>query len=144
MRELIGLRWEELWNTIPRAIEGADTEGVHDVRVASRRLRAAMDVAAPAFPAPWFQPLHRFAKKITSELGAVRDRDVLIGYLSAARDEAPPHEKPGIERLINRIERERTAARVEMVAFLEGAIEQDLREETRRRFPTQLSASKST
>ena len=35
---------------VPVAIEGVDPEGVHDVRVASRRLRAAMDVAASAFP----------------------------------------------------------------------------------------------
>ncbi|MCA9860901.1 MAG: CHAD domain-containing protein, partial [Thermomicrobiales bacterium] len=90
MRSLIGERWESVWEAIPRAIEGADIEGVHDVRVASRRLRAAMDVAEPAFPASWYRPLHRTAKAITSELGEVRDRDVMIEHLLATRESAPP------------------------------------------------------
>jgi CHAD domain-containing protein len=142
MRALIGARWEEVWKAVPRAAEGADIEGVHDVRVASRRLRAAMDVAAPAFPASWYKPLHKAAKEITSELGEVRDRDVMIEYLTAARDEASPNERPGIDRLIARIERERTAAREEMERFLHSLAEQGLREETRRRFPAGQSAGK--
>lgn len=142
MRSLIGVRWEEVWKAVPRAAEGTDIEGVHDVRVASRRLRAAMDVAAPAFPASWFKPLHSAAKEITSELGEVRDRDVMIEYLTAAREQAPPNERPGIDRLITRIERERTAARAEMEAYLKKLAEEGLRDETRRRFPAESSAGK--
>lgn len=135
MRSLIGARWEEVWNAIPRAAEGTDIEGVHDVRVASRRLRAAMDVAAPAFPPSWYKPLHMLAKEITSELGAVRDRDVMIEYLVAAREQAAPNERPGIDRLIARIERERAAARTEMESFLGEVTARGMRDETRRRFP---------
>lgn len=135
MRVLIGARWEDVWKAVPRAAEGTDIEGVHDVRVASRRLRAAMDVAAPAFPASWYKPLHRLAKEITSELGEVRDRDVMLEYLNAAREEASPNERPGIDRLIARIERERVAARAEMESFLHDLNGRGVREETRRRFP---------
>ena len=74
-------------------------------------------------------------KEITSELGAVRDRDVMLEYLTAQRDAAPPNERPGIDRLIARIERERVAARAEMETFLHNLAERGLREETRRRFP---------
>lgn len=139
MRALIGSRWEDVWNAIPRAAEGADIEGVHDVRVASRRLRAAMDVAAPAFPPTWYKPLHRLAKEITSELGEVRDRDVMIEYLTAERDKAAPNERPGIDHLIARVERERMVARVEMEAFLARLGETRARDETRRRFPVTCS-----
>ena len=135
MRNLIGSRWEEVWKAVPRAAEGVDIEGVHDVRVASRRLRAAMDVAAPAFPASWYKPLHKLAKEITSELGEVRDRDVMLEYLTAEREAAPPNERPGIDRLIARIDRERIAARAEMEAFLQRLASRGMREETRRRFP---------
>lgn len=135
MRSLIGERWEDVWNAVPRAAEGTDIEGVHDVRVASRRLRAAMDVAAPAFPSSWYKPLHAVAKEITSELGEVRDRDVMLEYLMAEREAAPPNERPGIDLLIARIERERVAARAEMEAYLHELAERGLREETRRRFP---------
>ncbi len=143
MRVLIGQRWEELWKAIPRAAGGADTEGVHDARVASRRVRAAMDVAAPVFPPVWFEPLQRVAKEITTELGAVRDRDVLLEYLTAARDAASPNERPGIDRLIARVERERTAERAKMEAFLERIAQQGFRDETRRRFPIERTGGKS-
>lgn len=135
MRAMIGARWEAVWEAVPRAAEGADIEGVHDVRVASRRLRAAMDVAAPAFPPSWYKPLHQLAKQITSELGEVRDRDVMIEYLQAEREKAPPNERPGIDRLIARIERERKAARAEMESFLAELAQKGVRDETRRRFP---------
>jgi CHAD domain-containing protein len=135
MRALIGTRWEDVWKAVPRAAEGADIEGVHDVRVASRRLRAAMDVAAPAFPASWYKPLHKLAKEITSELGEVRDRDVMLQYLAAERESAAPNERPGIDRLIARIDRERIAARADMETFLQELANRGMREETRRRFP---------
>ncbi len=142
MRALIGERWEDVWKAVPRAVEGTDIEGVHDVRVASRRLRAAMDVAAPAFPSHWYKPLHEAAKEITSELGEVRDRDVMIEYLTGARDAAPPNERPGIDRLIGRVERERMAAREIMEAYLQRLAQEGLRDETRRRFPTESAAAK--
>lgn len=118
MTTLIAERWSEVWKAIPAALAGADPEGVHDVRVASRRLRAAMDVAVECFPATWYRPLHRAAKEITSALGEVRDRDVLLEALSAERAQAPATERPGLDRLIERVERERVAARLEMESFL--------------------------
>lgn len=135
MRSLIAARWEDVWAAIPRALDGSDIEGVHDVRVASRRLRAAMDVAAPAFPAAWYRPLHRLAKQITSELGAVRDRDVMLEFLRRERSSAPANEHPGLDRLIARVERERDAARAEMERFLASLDTQGFADETRRRFP---------
>ncbi len=134
MQDLIAERWGAVWRAIPAAIEGADTEGVHDVRVASRRLRAAMDVAVECFPASWYRPLHSLAKQLTSELGTVRDRDVLLEHLMRERDAAPPGDHPGLDRLIARITRERDAARAQMVAFLQRVMTGNLPAETVRRF----------
>jgi hypothetical protein len=134
MRALIAERWTVVWETIPVALAGEDTEGVHDVRVASRRLRAAMDVAAPVFPRPWYKALHRTAKEITGALGEVRDRDVLLEAWRADRIDAPLVEQPGIDRLLDRVERERAAARIEMESFLKGLLEGPVRGEVERRF----------
>ena len=134
MRRLIGERWEALWEAMPRAVAGDDAEGVHDVRVASRRLRAAMDISTGLFADDWYRPLHRLAKQITRELGAVRDRDVLIDALRRDRESAPPEQWPGIDLVIDRIERERQAARAEMEEFLTGLEASGLIDETRRRF----------
>jgi hypothetical protein len=134
MRALIAERWQAVWEAIPAALEGTDIEGVHDVRVASRRLRAAMDVAAPAFSGKWYKPLQRTAKEITGALGEVRDRDVLLEALRADRSVAPLAEHPGIDRLIERAECERAAARVDMERYLRQLLDGQLRNELERRF----------
>lgn len=134
MKTLIGQRWAGVWKAIPAALEGTDIEGVHDVRVASRRLRAAMDIAAPVFPTGWYTPLHREAKQITSALGEVRDRDVLLEALHMDRENAPVTEHPGIDRLIGRIDEERVTARAEMERYLSQLLKGPIRKEIERRF----------
>ena len=134
MRALIGERWRAVWEAIPVALEGEDIEGVHDVRVASRRLRAAMDVARPAFPGKWYKALHETAKRITGALGEVRDRDVLLEALRHDREGAPVVEYPGLDRLIDRVEGERAVARAEMERFLRQLLDGPLRSDLERRF----------
>ena len=134
MRELIAERFGAVWAAVPVALAGEDIEGVHDVRVASRRLRAAMDVAAACFPSGWYRPLHRTAKEITGALGEVRDRDVLLERLTAERTAAAAAEWPGLDRLIARVERERAEARVAMEAYLRGLASRGVPEEAARRF----------
>ncbi|CAN5630398.1 hypothetical protein BH23CHL5_BH23CHL5_19800 [soil metagenome] len=134
MAEMIAERWLAVWESVPVAIKGADPEGVHDVRVASRRLRAAMDVAREAFPASWYVPLLRVAKSLTAELGEVRDRDVQIEHLRAERAASSPGDRVGIDRLISRLEHERDAARAEMEAYLEELLHSGAKDETLRRF----------
>ena len=61
MRDLIATRWAAVFDALPAAIAGVDPEGVHDVRVASRRLRAAIAATGvdrvstgwPTHDAPW-------------------------------------------------------------------------------------------
>jgi triphosphatase len=134
MRSLIGARFGAVWKAVPVAIDGSDPEGVHDVRVASRRLRAAMDVAVECFPQDWYAALHAVAKEITDELGEVRDRDVLLGYLEAERDRVARTERAGIDRLIARVSRERDAAREAMIAYLGRLEAAKVAEESVRRF----------
>jgi exopolyphosphatase/pppGpp-phosphohydrolase len=134
MSALICERWRTVLAAIPIALLGTDIEGVHDVRVASRRLRAAMDIAAPAFPGKWYTALHRTAKEITGALGEVRDRDVLLEALREDRSAAPLAEHPGIDRLIDRVEAERVAARAEMERYLRQLLDGPLRGELERRF----------
>jgi len=132
--ELIAERWTMVWQAVPAALAGDDIEGVHDVRVASRRLRAAMDVAVPCFPDDWYRRLHQTAKSITKSLGEVRDRDVLRASLAKERAASTRLERPGLDRIIQRIEAERRQSRVEMEAYLSQLLEGDLPAESRRRF----------
>jgi CHAD domain-containing protein len=134
MRSLIAPRFHAVWKAIPDALDESNPDGVHDVRVASRRLRAAMDVGADCFPKSWFRPLHQAAKEITSALGEVRDRDVLLEFLADERRSAPASDAPGVDRLISRVERERGQARAKMIRFLESVEDRKIEKVASRRF----------
>ena len=61
---------------------GADMDAVHDMRVASRRLREAMRLFAPLYPQREFKAWYRSIRTITRALGPVRDSDVFIDSFS--------------------------------------------------------------
>ncbi|MGC4108283.1 MAG: CHAD domain-containing protein [Thermomicrobiales bacterium] len=141
MRALIAERWREVWKTMPSGKKLADPEAIHDVRVASRRLRAAMDVATDAFPKPWYRRLHKEAKQITGEFGALRDADVMLATLRTQRASTPDAEHPGLDDLIAQQERVRSAALNEARRYLKRLERRNLRRETKKRFPRTLAAT---
>jgi len=134
MTALIAPRWERVWADLDRLRTSDDADAIHDIRVASRRLRAAMDVAAPCYPAEWYAPLHRTARDITSALGDVRDRDVIIGALGKDRERAGDEDRPAFDALLARVEHERTLARRSMREFLAVLESSGARAATRQRF----------
>ena len=135
MRDAIAVQWSGVWKAVPEVIAGEDPEAVHKVRVASRRLRAAMDVATDCFPGKWYRPLHKTAKEVTRALGDVRDRDVLLEELARERERASVIERPGIDYLIASVERDRRKARKRMVRFLKRLDDEGVPRTTKRRFP---------
>lgn len=142
MRDEIAGQWVTVWKAMPKAVKGSSPDGVHQVRVASRRLRAAMDVATECFPPKWYRPLHKTAKSITKALGEVRDRDVLLQALAAERDLATEDERPGVDHLIAGVERDRKKARKAMIRFVTQLEKKGVRKETKRRFPRPRKSAK--
>jgi CHAD domain-containing protein len=67
-------RWESVR-------KGQDPEAVHDMRVATRRLRASLSVFQPIFPERQFERFERKISYLTDVLGDVRDTDVFIKFL---------------------------------------------------------------
>jgi len=61
--------------------EGKDIEYVHRMRVASRRLRAALPLFSVCFGADEYRSWMQELKKITRALGEARDTDVQIDFL---------------------------------------------------------------
>jgi CHAD domain-containing protein len=57
---------------------GEDIEHVHDMRVATRRMRSALRLLAPYYKAKVVREFRARLKKLADTLGAVRDLDVLI------------------------------------------------------------------
>lgn len=62
-------------------MEGGDTEGVHQMRVALRRMRSALTIFKSALPADDLEWLQREAKALIGALGSARDWDVFVDEL---------------------------------------------------------------
>ena len=84
-------QFEEMIVQEPRAWEGLDPEGVHKMRVATRRLRSALRAFKKVLPAS-IRSFNREFKWLAAALGGVRDLDVAMGNLPHFLSEIPPED----------------------------------------------------
>ena len=116
--EALSKQLDELFKNLPGTLDG-DVESLHDMRVASRRLRAAMSVFESAFPPKEFKPLEKEAARVTDALGDVRDSDVQIEYMAAVGQKATMVERVGLDALIAHLTGERERHRKLLIKELE-------------------------
>ena len=84
-------QFEEMVVQEPRAWEGLDPEGVHKMRVATRRLRSALRSFKKVLPAS-IRSFDGEYKWLAAVLGGVRDLDVARGNLPHFLSEIPPED----------------------------------------------------
>lgn len=95
-------KFDEMCGFREAALDFSDIEGVHDMRVASRRLRSALKDFLPFMRKRALKNVGDELKKIADALGAVRDQDVAINALESLRKEIKQEEiKTGIEKLVD-------------------------------------------
>ena len=122
----VRVRADELFAHEGSVLDTADIERVHDMRVATRRLRAVLEVFAACFEPAELKPVLRDVKRLADALGARRDPDVqleALGRVAAAVGEA---ERPGVEAFAAAVRAEQGAGNEELAAALEEARESDL------------------
>jgi triphosphatase len=73
---LVQACWRHLLENLVPAEEGVDPEGVHQVRVALRRLRTICRLFARHVPSPFFHAINSEAKWLMQQIGPTRDWDV--------------------------------------------------------------------
>jgi CHAD domain-containing protein len=79
---IVRARVKPLFKLKSAAVSGTDSDAVHDMRVASRRVREAMKLVAPLFSRKEFAQTYRWVRDITRALGPVRDADVFVETMS--------------------------------------------------------------
>src|SRR4051812_48376305 len=94
---VVEVRAQELFDHAANVLDTSDIERVHDMRVASRRLRAALEVFRSAFPAQAFKPVLRDVKRLADALGARRDPDVQLDHFAAMREQLTPADHAGVD-----------------------------------------------
>ena len=119
-RRIIITRFHEMMSFKAGAIDGIDIEYVHDMRVASRRLRAALRNFADCFtPKEEFRWYLKRVEQITSTLGGVRDLDVLIDRFQKDVLAVPEDAQIGVQNLIRHLQKEREERRAPMLTMFE-------------------------
>ncbi len=85
---------------------GEDIEPVHQMRVWSRRSRAALEVFRCCFPRKEYAELEREVKAVTDALSEARDLDVMTDTLRKRAERLPAGQKRGVESFIARLQQE--------------------------------------
>jgi CHAD domain-containing protein len=112
-------RLEEMCVLRKAALDFRDPEGVHDMRVASRRLRSALRDFAPHLRKTKIAAATRCLKEIADKLGVVRDLDVAIIALEKLQKRATSEISSGLQTIIDDQKAKLEPARQELVQALE-------------------------
>ncbi|HJU56633.1 MAG TPA: CHAD domain-containing protein [Pyrinomonadaceae bacterium] len=135
VRLVLRTRVEEMCGLRAAALDWSDPEGVHDMRVASRRLRSALRDFSPYLRGRKMRRVKGDLKSLADALGLVRDDDVAIMALDKLAEEAPPEVCAGVGQFTDERKRKRERAR----ARLERALTEDALAELREDFNDALA-----
>ena len=117
--KIVSVRASELTEQADGVLDTGDIERVHDMRVATRRLRAALEIFEPCFPAKAYDEALSEVKRLADALGERRDRDVAIAMLSGFRGQMPAPDRRGIGSLIEQLREEQEEANHELAPLVE-------------------------
>ena len=98
---------------------GEDPEELHDMRVATRRMRAAMKIFEDSLPART-RAFRDSLKWVAGALGEVRDIDVQLGHLESWVSDAAPDDREPLLALRAVLEGQRVKARKAMLRTLDS------------------------
>jgi CHAD domain-containing protein len=132
-------QYDRLWAAEPEARDGQDAEAVHHMRVATRRLRAALRLFVPDEARASFAPLEAALRAVAGSLGAVRDLDVLGDHLRAYAA-GHPADAPAIEVLLTALRAVRADRQTSLRALLDAPATQQFRDD----FPSAVETLKQT
>jgi CHAD domain-containing protein len=122
----VGVRARELWDHSANVLDTRDIERVHDMRVATRRLRAVLEIFAPCFPRSEHKEVLTEVKALADALGERRDPDVQLEHIDQLEEAMGAEARPGLETFADRIRAEQAAGNEAVAAALHHAEEINL------------------
>ena len=125
--KVISTRAAELGEHARGVLDTGDIERVHDMRVATRRLRASMEVFEPCFPGKPYRQALREVRRLADGLGERRDRDVAIATLTGFNDQMHVPDRKGVASLIDRLRDEQAQANLDLAPLVDQPNLNDLR-----------------
>lgn len=118
IRLVLVTRLNELLEWRKTALDWSDPEGVHSMRVASRRLRSTLRDFQPYLPKRSFASASKQLKSLADALGEVRDHDVAIQVLEEITKKAPAEHTVALKQFIEKKKELREHYRGELKALV--------------------------
>ena len=125
-REAVSVRAAEVFEHAAGVLDTEDIERVHDMRVATRRLRAVLEVFAPAFDKKEHKAVLKDVKALADALGARRDPDVQLAALAELEQALTEADRAGVEAFADRIRAEQQDGNATLSAALKTMADHDL------------------
>jgi len=120
----------DLMTAMPQVRQMEDSESIHRMRVASRRLRSFLPLFALCLSRKTCDRWRKQLRRLTRALGEVRDIDVQIACVGhVLKHQASREERPGIERLLLRLQQRHHALREPVGQAIEQFTASQLAEE---------------
>lgn len=116
-RKVLHFHFERMLLNEPGSRLGIDIEAVHDMRVATRRMRSALRLFKPFFVAKAVRPFRDALREIAAALGAVRDLEVA---LDKAGRFAAGHPGSDLTPLLDLWDARLSEARAALIAMLDS------------------------
>ena len=116
---VLEVRGAELVEHSEGVLDMTDIERVHAMRVATRRLRAAIEIFRPCFPKEQGKRTLREVKALADALGERRDRDVAIDALEVFAAAIAAPDRPGIRSLADQFRAEQAQANSDLEPFVQ-------------------------
>ncbi len=105
----------------PGARFGTESESLHQMRVATRRLRAILRAARPVLLPDWAASLQDELSWLGQALGPARDLDVQIAHFTEAAAGLDVHDRPPLTRLLTQLRSQREHVHQALLTELNSA-----------------------
>lgn len=122
----VRVRAQELIDHSEGVLDTSSIQRVHAMRVASRRLRAVLEIHRACFPPELFKPVLREVKGLADALGARRDPDVQLASIEEFAAALGPGEQAGIALFADRLRAEQEEGNRVLADALERMRHSDL------------------
>jgi len=118
---VVRVRTGEVFAGIDGVLDLRDIERVHAMRVATRRLRAALEIFAPCFPKKAHRAVLRDVKRLADALGERRDPDVHLDEVGDLADELGIGDAAGVRGFLGELRVAQATGNAGLAAALDAA-----------------------
>ena len=119
-RKIFRYHYRRMIQNEPGTRQGEDIEALHDMRVATRRMRAAFRVFGDYYDKSVVAPYLKGLKRTGRTLGDVRDLDVFRAKMQTYLDTLPQAQQQSLDDLASVLDQQRQASRGRLITYLDS------------------------